>query len=444
MIALEHRPPTPLDVAVDRLTRAVSPLTGIVRSRVELAHAPDEPRLVHVACLLASAARTLGAETVDHAGSAGLSPEAAIAGAVGEAIERYSGVHVPNDRLVVATRAELGHHAVDPARCALFHHRQHAAPDFPFAPFVEELSLRWIDGVRLDTGAPAFVPAQLALLDPPVEGEPRIAYPTSNGLACGATPEEAILAALLEVVERDAVMITWANRLSLPRLSWDDDEDLAAIDRRYFAPTGLRYATLDGSAFFGVPVVLAVVRGAVGGPPEIALGAACKPRVGAAVQTSLTEAFGVRRWMRDLRLECPDRTYESLFDVQTFEDHLAFYWPPERVARTAFLDASTAVRETATVAAIPGETPLELVEWVAARLAESGVSAYAVDVTSPDVAQLGISVFRVVCPELCALDVLGAAPYRGGTRLYRAAFDAGLLPLPLEYDDLNPLPHPFP
>ena len=78
------------------------------------------------------------------------------------------------------------------------------------------------------------------------------------------------------------------------------------------------------------------------------------------------------------------------------------------------------------------------------RLGERGVSAYAVDVTSPDVEELGLRVARVITPELCALDVFGAAPYRGGERLYRAAFDDGLLDVPLTYDELNPLPHPYP
>ena len=50
----------------------------------------------------------------------------------------------------------------------------------------------------------------------------------------------------------------------------------------------------------------------------------------------------------------------------------------------------------------------------------------------------------MITPQLCALDVSGAAPYRGGERLYRAAFGAGLVPAPLTYDDLNPLPHPYP
>jgi ribosomal protein S12 methylthiotransferase accessory factor len=78
------------------------------------------------------------------------------------------------------------------------------------------------------------------------------------------------------------------------------------------------------------------------------------------------------------------------------------------------------------------------------RLEERNVGAYAVDVTSPDVEELGLKVARVVAPQLCALDVDGAAPYRGGARLYRAAFDAGLVEAPLTFDDLNPLPHPYP
>ena len=55
-----------------------------------------------------------------------------------------------------------------------------------------------------------------------------------------------------------------------------------------------------------------------------------------------------------------------------------------------------------------------------------------------------MKVARVITPQLCALDVFGAAPYRGGERLYRAAFGAGLVDAPLTYDDLNPAPAPVP
>ena len=61
-----------------------------------------------------------------------------------------------------------------------------------------------------------LLPAQLVFLEAP-PGDPHVAVPTSNGLACGTnastTPS---LAGLLEVVERDAFMLVWSNRLSLP------------------------------------------------------------------------------------------------------------------------------------------------------------------------------------------------------------------------------------
>jgi ribosomal protein S12 methylthiotransferase accessory factor len=81
---------------------------------------------------------------------------------------------------------------------------------------------------------------------------------------------------------------------------------------------------------------------------------------------------------------------------------------------------------------------------VAARLESRGVSAYAADVTSPDVLDGGLRVVHVVAPELCALDVVEGARFLGGRRMYEAAFDAGLAPRPLEPSDLNPDPHPFP
>ena len=43
-----------------------------------------------------------------------------------------------------------------------------------------------------------------------------IAYSTSNGLAAGPDRESALAAALLELVERDAFMLTWNTRRSFP------------------------------------------------------------------------------------------------------------------------------------------------------------------------------------------------------------------------------------
>ena len=64
--------------------------------------------------------------------------------------------------------------------------------------------------------------------------------------------------------------------------------------------------------------------------------------------------------------------------------------------------------------------------------------------TSPDVAELGLVVTKVVAPELCALDVIHGACFLGGRRLYDAAAALGLRDAPLTEADVNPYPHPFP
>jgi len=67
-----------------------------------------------------------------------------------------------------------------------------------------------------------------------------------------------------------------------------------------------------------------------------------------------------------------------------------------------------------------------------------------VDLTPVDLREAGLHVVRVLAPRLCQLDVDHGLRALGCERLYRAAFAAGLTEAPLAYDDVNPLPHPFP
>ena len=440
MLELLETPATPLADALDRLEQAVSPLVGIVRTAPAIMVAADEARLHAFACHVASAERTTGAATVDYAGSAHVDGGRARAASIGEAIERYSATFVP-ERPRATSATELGPLVVPPESFALFHERQHV-PGFPFARFTPSTRLSFVEGFSLADGRPAFLPAQLVYLHY-ARSEPPIGYPTSNGLACGPTLAEAVLAALLEVVERDAMMIVWANRLSPPRLTWRDDPTVRAVDDRAFASTGLEYTAIDVGAFFGVPAAIGVVHGADGDPAAVGIGAGCAPRIGDAWRTSIAEAFAVHRWLRGL-LAATRAPLERVEDVRTLEDHTLFHGTRDRAGGLAFLEASGDERSTAHVPRVPGGTPGEIVAEIVRRLGEQGVSAYAVDVTSPDVDELGLKVARVVTPQLCALDVFGGAPYRGGERLYRAAFEAALLDRPLTYDELNPLPHPYP
>src|SRR5581483_8593241 len=171
---------------------------------------PEDARLPAVWCESAYPHALVG-------GGSGLSLREARAAAIGEAVERYSASVVDLDACVVATARELGSQAVDPTRFALFSDSQYATPGFPYVRFDRDMRISWVAGVSLPDRAPAWLPAQLVHLAGH-ENEPRICRTTSSGLACHATEEEATLRALLELLERDAFMITWRARISWPLL----------------------------------------------------------------------------------------------------------------------------------------------------------------------------------------------------------------------------------
>ena len=424
------------------LRQAVSSYAGIVRRLEECLAPAGEPPLFRVTSELGDSAAAAGSHAghLGGMGGCGATRAEAAAAAVGEALERYSLSHVPFERLVVATAAELGTGAVDPDRFALFSAAQHAIPGFPFRPFTRDTRVAWIEGAAIPGGAPAWLPAELVLLGDASAGEP-IGYATSSGAACGPGRDETIARGLCELLERDAFMIAWAARLSLPLLDWSGDGRLGRLDERFFARSGLAYAAVDLSPVHGVPSVLGVVRAPAGCPGALGVGAGTATTIERAWFKALSEAFSARAAGTKLLLaDGRDADADGGARIVSFEDHIRFHADPRNVASAAFLDASDARRRTSTLPELRGDP----VEELAARVAAAGSSAYAVEVTSPDVAALGLVVTKVVAPELCALDVIHRARFLGGRRLLEAAAALGLRALPLHEADVNPDPHPFP
>jgi ribosomal protein S12 methylthiotransferase accessory factor len=441
-------PSTPVAESLRRLQTLVSPYTGLVRSVHSTLAATDDAPFVTASCELAATRTVIGAEVDANAISWSVDRSDALAAALGEAAERYSAGFVPDADVVLATADEIGPVAVDPGRFALFHPLQHAQPDFRARRFTGTTPVRWIEGFAIATGTPAWLPVQLVYLAglPPAEGEDLIGYATSNGLACRPTLEEAILSGLLEVVERDAFALTWYNRLSLPRLRVDDDPQVAGFVERYIAPTGLRCSAIDLSVFHRLPTVLAVVRGRRADPVALSVGAASAPLTHQAWEKAVAEAFATRAWARQLRLARPERRFDAGFDeVADFDDHVQLYAHRRHARHARFLDSSPRARAADQVPELEGTGVRERIDGIIERLAsQAGASAYAVDVTAPDVRAAGLSVVKVIVPELCQLDVLHRARFLGGPRLYRVPWQLGLRNAPLAWSELNPYPHPFP
>ncbi len=280
------------------------------------------------------------------------------------------------------------------------------------------------------------MPAELVYLGDATSGTRPVCYATSSGLACGETEGETLERALFELLERDAFMIVWAGRLSLPLLELEPQTALP------FARTGLGYSAVDLSAFHRIPTALAVVRAPLGFPGAVGVGAAAAPTVERATWKALAEAFATRS--AGAKLELLHAGEAGSGTVVTFEDHIRHYADHARSAATAFLDSSPVRKPSMSVPPLEGDGTAARIEALCGRVKAAGSTAYAVDVTAPDVASLGLTVTRVVAPELCRLDVSHTARFLGGRRLYETGASLGLAPDVLTEDRVNPDPHPFP
>ncbi|HVS86365.1 MAG TPA: YcaO-like family protein, partial [Gaiellaceae bacterium] len=248
LLELLDRPATTAAESVALLDALVSPYVGIVRGVEEVVGEPFDIRLPNLCCETGY----LGPQQTG-AGSAA-ERTSARAAAIGEAVERYAACESDHVDAVVASARELGARALAPERFALHSAAQYAQAGFPYQPFTSDTPVAWLTGFSLADGEPALLPAQLVYLHWNLrDGEQRIARSTSSGLACRPTLEESLLSGLLELLERDAFMLTWKARLSWPRLTWRPGSSLGAFERRFVAPAGLSVAALDLSAVWDVP-----------------------------------------------------------------------------------------------------------------------------------------------------------------------------------------------
>ena len=318
-----------------RLRRAVSPYCGIVASVEECLASTTEPALFQAACEVGGGEGLLG-NSLAHlsgVGGTGTTRAEAASAAVGEAIERYSATYVPTEKLVVAAARDLPG-AVEPERFALFsdpqqRHRGSASRSSP-----RTRRSRGSRGASYPRGVRhSCRPSSSYLGDATPPGARSVGYATSSGLACGETEGDTLERALFELLERDAFMIVWAGRLSLPLLH------LESLADGPFARTGLGYSAVDLSVFHRIPTILGG-RSRAGWLPGSARsgGGRRRRRSNAPRWKALAEAFATRS--AGAKLALLQGSEPGADQVVTFEDHIRLYADHARSPDTAFLDSS--------------------------------------------------------------------------------------------------------
>jgi ribosomal protein S12 methylthiotransferase accessory factor len=252
----------------------------------------------------------------------------------------------------------------------------------------------------------------------------RLCQSTTSGLALGSDIAAASERAVLELVERDATMMTWLCRLPGRRIVLDAcDTGLNAI-LRGLEPLGVDVELYLLDVGIAIPTVLACGFGDGKRWPGLCVGSAAHPSGQMALRAAALEMIYTARGLQRVdaqRIESP-----VAMRTDKFSDHAFYYVPPERAAAAAFLREGLPIKYSL-LPQIPGGGAIQ----IAAMLAESGINVAIADVTSADVALSGLKVVRALTDGLLPIHC-GHGFERGGSRrLWNRT------------TEFNPDPHPF-
>lgn len=328
--------------------------------------------------------------------------------AVAEGLERYcAGITARQ----LKRRADLGAESlIDEDQWSLFSAAQRAQPGFPW-PTRQSPDDAFVQVHHLATNEPAWVPQELLGLGI-AEGSMRLPS-TSSGLAAHLDSQHgpwlAVLRALQEVLERDALSVTWLHSLGGAELQLSPD--LAEVAER----VGARVHAFDLTQCWNPqPVVAVAGRLDVEGRPRHGFGIACRATVDEALRKAWLEWGQSLRYADHLCRQARIAIPEAPDALREFSQHAAYY-----TAHPAGWDRLPLLARRRPAGQHPvesdGRAPaLVQLQQTVRALQFAGIDTYYRELTTADVAQAGLRVVRVLAPQLTPLHADERAPFLGG------------------------------
>jgi ribosomal protein S12 methylthiotransferase accessory factor len=400
--------------------------TGILSAVSETRTAPGAPPFFHYVAYPCNTEAFSEYPTSGPRGAAAADRERAATRVITDAVAAYCAALISEEdgkHAVSSMRAAL-FRCVAPADFVLFSEEQDAREVCPWAPFTEHTSVQWSEAFDPLSDESLFIPSALRFLpyEPMTQyGEAAIAPATSTGLACHWNRAAAAIEALCDVVECDALAAAWHSRKALPQLRIEtlSDANYDLVTR--FERTGGSVTLFRASAGKVAHTVLAVLSSREPSAPARVFAAGTALDAEEAVRASLEMLAHTQQYCQLVRTQYPP--VNGVEAVVTQADHLNYWSRHENAPGADFLFASRERIELDELESLASGDPRADLEAMLRRVREAGRRALLAELTTPDVADLGLSVFRALIPGLLPI-FYGQATQPRGAR--------------------NPLPHPFP
>lgn len=325
-----------------------------------------------------------------------------------EAIERYSGSKIPKNLKNFAYKHRV-QEGIDPNSFIFFTSSQYNK-SFPYKKPQPCVKIEWVKGLFLAHQKRVNIPAFAVYLGYNQTNPPGGSFfPTAScGLAVHKTFEKAVLHGLFELIERDAAIRLWKNKIKPPRINLSNVRSKTLkklIDN--IKSEGLKPEALLSTQNISFPSVIGIIYTSKPVVPYVTFGLSAGEDIENVIQKSLEEALMVRASLEYLKKESEPKAFRRVpCQIETFFDHCLYYSDPGERGRWRFLLQGPLIeiekiRQVLKITDSKGS----LLDKMTKILSELGYEIFAVDITSDLARLMRLTCVKVIVPGLQQVEI---------------------------------------
>ncbi len=432
--------------ALDLAIRLIGAKTnGLLYSFGRVFQYSDEPKFFQYYAQLRDQKEKDKPDSVSASGFSFFSQKTAVLKCLFEAIERLALKSIKKENIIFSAGPNLNKPYIRPTDFASFNKNQRQSN--LYFELKDDSYFGWILGKELPSLREVYVPAQLVYLSYiRRKDESFIRLPISTGAASGTAYSAALYRGICEVIERDAFMISYLNKLEGRPINLHNTKN-KQIKKilKTAADYNLKVDMFDTTTDLGVYTFLTTVRDKTGIASALSTGLKCGLNPIDVAIGSLQEAFHPRSWLRG-EMEKIKGEKEDLMEPIDLSSRGLLWSKLSTLRNLKFLFNSKKLSKNIDdyLNYSSGSIKKDLGN-VLQTLTNKNYKSYFVDITPTcsKISNSEIKVVMVLIPKLQPMHLDERYPYLGGTRLFSVPLELGYLKNRNRQYSLNKFPHPF-
>jgi ribosomal protein S12 methylthiotransferase accessory factor len=375
------------------------------------------------------------------------SEEEALWTALGETIERYAffNFNPPKKQIVSKSYSEIRDQALDIFTLAGIDPQLREKQKI--LQFNESTIFKWVEGFSLTQNKKLLIPQQLASAfnHRLHEAEPQIRPAVTTGAAAHRTLEDALVGGIRELIERDAFMITWMNKITPERIALHSLRStrlqtvLQQLERY-----GLELHLLHLPTDFPLHEILSVIVDRSGMGPTFCMSGNTDFDLYEATERAVREIVSMRLLGRAFHERSGEKDFHRLaYDPKKLdlESRVVYWYDNKRLPDLEFLIEGEVIPIDDFPKYTVPRTVKEKLTLLIRDFKKKGLELAYVDILDRKLSkELDFRAVMAIAPELQPMHLHEEIPYNWGRRLNEIPKLCGYKSLKIK----NTLPHPFP